>query len=189
MKNRKTVVVAFLLTAVMLLGVGYAALTDVLDINGTADVSKEKAEAEFNNDVYFTAAVPLDEENGDVASIVATDPDMANFTVASLSSVGDTAKFKFTIINEGNVGLDAIVTPTLAADGNSNPEFFKITSDWQGQAKELKAGESIEYIITVELIKTPEETIHGSFHIELTATSVGDDATETESESAPAEGN
>ena len=30
MKNRKTVVVAFLLVAVMLLGVGYAALTDVL---------------------------------------------------------------------------------------------------------------------------------------------------------------
>lgn len=189
MKNRKTVVVAFLLTAVMLLGVGYAALTDVLDINGTADVSKDKAEAEFNNDVYFTKAEPVDKDSGDIASIVNGDPDMANFTVSSLSSVGDTAQFKFTIINEGNVGLDAIVTPTLASDGNSNPEFFKITSDWQGQPKELKAGETVEYTVTVELIKTPQESIHGAFHIELTATSVGEDVTETESESAPAEGN
>ena len=34
MKNRKRVVVAFLLVAVMLLGVGYATLTDVLEITG-----------------------------------------------------------------------------------------------------------------------------------------------------------
>ena len=57
MKNRKTVVVAFLLCAVLLLGVGYAALSDTLDITGSADVNQSAAEEAFNEDVYFSAAV------------------------------------------------------------------------------------------------------------------------------------
>ena len=38
MKRRKSVVVVFLLAAAMMLSIGYAELTDVLDITGTADV-------------------------------------------------------------------------------------------------------------------------------------------------------
>ena len=57
MKNRKSIVVAFLLVAVMLLGVGYAALTDILDITGSADINQSAAEEAFNEDVYFTGAV------------------------------------------------------------------------------------------------------------------------------------
>ena len=44
MKNRRNVVVAFLVCAVMLLGVGYAALTDTLTIAGQANVGTGKAE-------------------------------------------------------------------------------------------------------------------------------------------------
>ena len=167
MKNRKTIVVAFLLVAVMLLGVGYAALTDVLDINGTADVSQAQAQESFNEDVYFTAAVANQE--GNTASVVTEDPDMASFTASTLKGKGDVVTFTFTIINEGDV--DAVVTPSLAGDGNSNPTYFKVFSDWSGQAKELGAGQSITYTITVELLETPTDTIHGSFHIELTAVS------------------
>ena len=165
MKNRKTIVVAFLLVAVMLLGVGYAALTDVLDINGTADVNESAAQEAFNEDVYFTAAVANQE--GNVASVVADDPDMASFTAYTLKGKGDVATFTFTIYNEGDV--KASVTPTLASDGNSNPEYFEITSDWQGQGRVIKAGESARYTVTIKLLKTPTDTIHGAFHIELEA--------------------
>ena len=51
MRNRKTVVAAFLLVAVMMLGVGYAALTDILDITGSADVNQSAAEEAFNEDI------------------------------------------------------------------------------------------------------------------------------------------
>jgi hypothetical protein len=64
MKNRKTVVMAFLLVAVMLLSVGYAALTDVLDITGSADVNQSAAEEAFNEDIYFSAAVANQTGNG-----------------------------------------------------------------------------------------------------------------------------
>ena len=55
MKNRKFIVVAFMLTACMIVGVGYAALTDTLNIGGDAEVSQAGAENTFDGDVYFLA--------------------------------------------------------------------------------------------------------------------------------------
>ena len=166
MKNRKTIVVAFMLCAVMLLGVGYAALSDTLDITGSADVNQSAAEEAFNEDIYFSAAVA--NETGNTASVNADNNDKASFTANTLKGEGDKATFTFTIKNNGD--LDATVTPTLNASlGNTNPTYFNITSDWDGAAKTLAAGAELTYTVTVELIATPTETIAGSFLIELTA--------------------
>ena len=168
MKNRKTVVVAFLLVAVMLLGVGYAALTDVLDITGSADVNQSAAEEAFNADIYFSAATA--NESGNTASVNGDNNDKASFTANTLKGKGDKVTFTFTIKNDGDV--TAKITPTLnATAGNTKPEYFSITSDWNGQDKDLAAGSNITYTVTVELLKTPTETISGSFLIELTAVS------------------
>ena len=166
MKNRRNVVVAFLLIAVMLLGVGYAALTDVLDITGSADVNQSAAEEAFNEDVYFTAAVA--NQTGNTASVNADNKDKASFTANTLKGKDDVVTFTFTIVNEGDVAAD--VTPTLnAAAGNTKPEYFDITSDWDGATKTLAAGGSLTYTVTVKLLKTPTESVSGSFLIELTA--------------------
>ena len=55
MKNRRITIVAFLLIAALTLGFGYAAVTNVLDIQGSASVSATAAEAEFNENVYLRA--------------------------------------------------------------------------------------------------------------------------------------
>ena len=168
MKNRKLVIVAFLLVAMMLLGVGYAALSDTLDITGSADVNQSAAEEAFNEDVFFSAAVA--NEAGNTASINADNNDKASFTANTLKGKGDKVTFTFTIKNDGDV--DATVTPKLNATlGNTNPEYFAISSDWDGAAKTLAAHSEVTYTITVELIKTPTETISGSFLVELTAVS------------------
>ena len=168
MKNRKTIVVAFLLCAVMLLGVGYAALSDTLDITGSADVNQSAAEEAFNEDIYFSAAVANDA--GNTASVNADNKDKASFTAATLKGQGDKVTFTFTIKNDGDVAAD--ITPKFnATQGNTNPEYFKVSSDWNGETKTLAAGESITYTVTVELLKTPTVTIAGSFLIELTAVS------------------
>ena len=171
MKNRKTVVVAFLLCAVMLLGVGYAALSDTLDITGSADINQSAAEEAFNEDIIFTSAVA--NETGNTASVNADNKDKASFTANTLKGKGDKATFTFTIANNGDV--DATVTPKLAAgtSGNTEPDYFSITSDWAGATKTLEAGKTITYTVTVELLKTPTETVSGSFLIELKAESVG----------------
>ena len=166
MKNRRNVVIAFMIVAVMLLGIGYAALSDTLDITGSADVNQSAAEEAFNEDVYFSAAVA--NEVGNTASVNADNNDKASFTAATLKGKGDKVTFTFTIKNDGDV--DAVVTPKLNATlGNTNPEYFEITSDWAGQARTLAAHSEITYTVTVELLKTPTETISGSFLIELVA--------------------
>ena len=166
MKRRRTLITSLLLVAALVLGIGYAALTDVLDINGSATINQSAAEDAFDMDVYFSAAVA--NEDGNTASVNSNDNDKASFTVNTLKGKGDKATFTFTIKNDGDV--DAVVTPVFAAaDGNNNPEYFAVSSDWAGQAKTIAAGGSETYEITIELLKTPTETIHGAFHIELTA--------------------
>lgn len=164
MKNRRTIVVAFLLIAVMLLGVGYAAVTDTLDITGSADVNSEGA---FNDHIKFTDAEA--NQDGNTASINADNADKASFTVNTLKQKGDTATFTFTIENSGDLAVT--IKPKLnATTGNTLPAFFEISSDWNGEERELLANEEITYTVTVKLLKTPSETISGSFLIELTAT-------------------
>ena len=168
MKNRKIVVVAFLLIAMLLLGVGYAALTDVLDITGSADVNQSAAEEAYNEDIHFSAAVA--NQTGNTASVNADNNDKASFTASTLKGKDDQVTFTFTIVNEGDIA--AVITPTLnAATGNTKPDYFEITSDWNGESKTLAAGASITYTVTVKLLQTPTETISGSFLIELTAVS------------------
>lgn len=169
MKNRKTVVVAFLLVAVMLLGVGYAALTDVLDITGSADINQSAAEEAFNEDIHFSTAIA--NQDGNTASVNADNNDKASFTANTLKGANDTATFTFTIVNEGDLHAD--VTPSISS--NTNTEYFDISSDWSGQPKRLSAGASLTYTVTVKLKETPTQTISGSFIIELTAVSVDPD--------------
>lgn len=166
MKNKKKVVVAFLLVAVMLLGVGYAALTDVLDITGSADVNQSAAEEAFNEDIYFSAAVA--NETGNTASVNSDNNDKASFTANTLKGKGDKATFTFTIKNDGD--LDAAITPAISS--NTNMTYFAVSSDWAGATKTLAAGQTITYTVTIELIETPTATIGGSCIIELTAVSV-----------------
>ena len=169
MKNRRNIIVAFLLCACLIVGVGYAALTDTLDVTGSADVNQSAAEEAFNEDIFFSAAVA--NEAGNTASVNADNNDKASFTAATLKGKGDKVTFTFTIKNDGDV--DATVTPKLNATlGNTNPEYFSIVSDWDGATKDLAAHSEITYTLTVELLKTPTETISGSFLVELTVTSV-----------------
>ena len=150
----------------MLLGIGYAALTDVLDITGSADVNQSAAEEAFNEDIYFSAAQA--NETGNTASVNADNNDKASFTANTLKGAGDKATFTFTIVNDGD--LDATVTPSISS--NTNPTYFDIYSDWNGQPTTLVAGGSVTYTVTMELRETPTETISGSCIIELTAVAV-----------------
>ena len=166
MKNRRNIIVAFLLCACLIVGVGYAALTDILDVTGSADVNQSAAEEAFNEDIYFSAAVA--NETGNTASVNADNNDKASFTAKTLKGQGDEVTFTFTIKNDGDV--DAVVTPTLNATlGNTNPTYFTISSDWNGESKTIPARSETTYTLTVTLIKTPTETIGGSFLVELTA--------------------
>ena len=167
MKNRRIVVVAFLLAAVMLLGVGYAALTDTLDVTGSADVDVNGLNKEFEEDIYFSAAV-ANEGTPNTASVNSDNNDKASFTAKSLKKKDDVATFTFTINNDS--AHDVVVTPKLNATlGNTNTEYFELTSDWAGAAKTIPAGSTMTYTVTIKLVKDPTDAVAGSFLVELTA--------------------
>ena len=166
MKKRRRLITAVLLIAALTLGVGYAALSDVLDIQGTAEISAGIAEEAFNQDVYFSAVTS---GTGITASINVDNNDKGSFTATGFSQVGDKVSCTFTITNDSE-HYDADVTPKLLQ--NSNAEFFGISSDWESTMQTIPAGESKTITITVELIKLPtasEGLTTASFNIELTA--------------------
>lgn len=51
MKKRKTALLGFLLTAMLGIGVGYAAVTDVLDVTGKVEITEQAAAKQFDEEV------------------------------------------------------------------------------------------------------------------------------------------
>ena len=181
MKNRRTIIVAFMLCAIMLLGVGYAAVTSALEINGSAEINAGNVQTAFDNNVFFSDATA--DTNGDVAYVDSQDNDIANFKSLNLAEQGNTAKFTFTIQNDSD--LEVSVMPVLSYSGTPEiqeqaKKYFDVYSDWKvGDVvipKTIPAKGNVTYTVTVQLKQTPplaENTLlSGSFNILLTATSV-----------------
>ena len=88
MKNRKIVVIAFTLIAVLLLGVGYAAVTDDLKILGHVKTNMETITSDFQLDVRFkdgSGTVIRDDTNP------TDDPTFVGRAHAKVDSVNDTS--------------------------------------------------------------------------------------------------
>lgn len=164
MKNRKTVVVAFLLVAAMLMSVGYAALTTTLNITGDAAVAEAAANEAFNADISFKSAQA--NATGDTATT--TDgSDIATFDVSSLKGKNDTATFTFVIQNKGDLNA-TMSAPTITISG-ANAGYFTAVGSFD--TTNLAAGGTVTYTVTVTLNNTPTEAISATFAVELTATS------------------
>lgn len=154
MKNRKTVVVAFLLVAVMLLGVGYAALTDTLRIDGNAVLSHDSANKAFDDLVYFDPNTKVCADDDSIE--ISTSKDVATIKVNSLSLNGDTATFELKIMNDHDTAV--YVLPTI--DDKSalyDPDLIGLSSNWKSQVHEIAANSSRTYILTVTCKATPTE--------------------------------
>lgn len=134
MRNRKTVVTAFLLLACMLIGVGYAAVTDNLTIEGHATISQQGASDAFNEDIRFEGIVVGNEVKSDVlasANLGYTAScnvplDQASFHINDFKGAGDFKTIIFRVKNYGDLDstlkLDPNFTATNSADG-----IFEVT--------------------------------------------------------------
>ena len=174
MKNRKFVLLAFLLIATIVVGVGYAAITSSLSLVGTNMVKK----SDDNLKVVFTG-VEVSNEEGYITAVTASIangdyPTTATFQTENFKKEGDKAKAVFTIENKSN-GLDAtiadanaVVTVKKVADGATldADEYFKITV--VHAEHELAVGDTTTLTVTIELLKTPTDDIS----IEYTVTNV-----------------
>ena len=146
MKNRRSILIALLLCACLIIGVGYAALTQDLAAEGIANISLESATKEFDEDVYFSG---LSNFNNISGSVDANDNDVVNLRINNgLGVIGDTASVDLKIKNVGN----APVTITVNAM-TGNTSYFSVTTD----ASSYTIMENSE--VTVKLIVTLQQTI------------------------------
>ncbi len=161
MKNRRTVILAFLLIAVMAIGIGYAAVVDVLDITGTAQISTSTL---FESNIYFSNAEAVTE--GNTARVNDDNNDKCSFTASSMLKEGDTATFRFTVKNDNNKAA----TVSCKANHNTDATHFAIAMKWVGAddayatdatALTVPANDSAVIEITVTLVNLPADYTTG----------------------------
>ena len=175
MKKRKLAILSFLVVAVLAIGLGYAAVSTTLDITGSATMLPNKA---FADQICFTGANPLDA--GNTASVNTNNDSKASFTANNLNGIGNKASFTFTVQNKGDLDAKINVTVCNVTAGNVTGEdpYFKITTNWEENIIDIAAADensdddTATITVTVEVLRTPVNTVSGSFLVELTANSV-----------------
>ena len=165
-KNKK-----WILAAILLLGIGFAAVSTTLYISGNVGITAN--EADF--DVKFTKAT-LD--GTDIStSAISADGKTITYGTNDLSMVGDKSTLDFEVTNNSEL-YDAEVSIECSATGTKN-DYYSITKEVASTivAKTKEAGK-----VDVELIKATTEDITEEFTCTLTA-----QATErtTKGEAAP----
>ena len=146
MVKRSTVLLIAMIAVVMILGVGFAAITSTqLNITGNTTATPDQA----NFKVKFLEETVVSEPSKVTAKV--TGDTTATINVQGLTAKGDkvTATYK---VKNFSTDLSADIELSI---GNSNGTYFKTTAEL-GQDS-LKAGEETTAIVTVELIRTPVE--------------------------------
>ena len=143
--NNKIIGVIVLL-AIVLVAVGYAAITKVgLNIDGTA-------KSEGNPDNFKVELVGEPQTSGDgttTATINTADKTQGTMNVSGLNAKGQTAIATYTVKNQ-SVDLSADLT---AKATSTNDEYFEVQCSLDKTT--LKAGEETTMTVKVKLLKTP----------------------------------
>lgn len=184
MQKKRTFTVMAILLAVLVLGVGYALISNVtLNLTGTANI---KANADFtveydtaNGIDYSTTDTITDGENTrSVVQGTYTDATNATMTVW----LDNTHRSAYAIYKVKNKSTD--LSATLAAsvtqisDENKNPYFSGITAAYYSDStcntplgnNKLAAGATAYLKVTVTLAKSPiEDVTNASFSVTTTA--------------------
>ena len=168
-QNKKALQIGlFVLVAIVVLGVGYAAISAVnLIVNGNATASVDQN----NFKVHFTQAQAISGSTGvsGTSTIDSQDDTTATFDVTGLTKVGDYAEAVYTVRNDSN-GIGAEITLNLES---SNTEYFKVTETILDN--KLQAGEETTAKVRVEMIKTPiTDSVSTSITATLTASPLED---------------
>jgi hypothetical protein len=159
MSKTNKIIIGIILTAVLLLGVGYAAIQNIsLNITGTAtaDVSQSNFVVKFSN------TPQVSDSNKVTASV--TNSTNATMNVTGLTTKGDSVTATYTV---QNTSADLSANLSVQAT-NSNEEYFEITTEL-GKTT-LTSGDATTLTVTITLIKTPiTDNITSTIGLQLTS--------------------
>ena len=143
---------SMLIIAIILMSIGFAAISTTLIINGNANVS----ENQDNFSVIFTAAT-LDGKNV-YASVVDETKKIINFTTSDLKTLNQTSILTYEVTNNSS-NYDANVTVTCVPKTGTTAKYTSIKNKLDNDATVVKAKESVNGTLTVTLDKTSTEEI------------------------------
>lgn len=180
MKKRKTLLTVALLAAVLVLGVGYAAVTGgILEILGTARAAgnADAYKVAFDSSVDPVYSFSADHVNAtaefDVDSNVLINEAVVGTTTIRLNAdgfqkKGDKATVTLSIKNFSkdyksklsNIVIDPVsdsVSDDEFIDYTGSTGYFNVTAKFAGDAADVTLGaeESTTVVVTIELTKTP----------------------------------
>ena len=160
MKKKASIVVA-----ILLLAVGFAAISTTLIINGTTTVSENTDD--FS--VIFTSAT-LD--GTDVyANVIDNTKKTITFETSELKTLNQTSVLNYEVTNN-SANYDAEVQVNCKVKDGTTAKYTSIKNEIEGNATVVKAKESINGTLTVTLNKTATEEVREEYVCTLTFNAV-----------------
>lgn len=166
MKNKKLFYGFIVLVALLCLGIGYAAVSKNLTINGKVNADAAGADA---LQVLFTSS-----KDTKCTTAIASDGQSATITTESLKAVGDKATAVITITNESQDLRAKITEHTAVAftDAKYDKYFTLETTDPAGVILDAKTG-TTTITVTITLKELPVTAItNAAFTVILKAEAV-----------------
>lgn len=145
MDKKKNFIIGTLLAAIVLMSVGYAALAQVLTINGTANI-------DANWDVEITG-ITEGTLKGATTKTISSNASSATFSV-DLAYPGATATYEIDIENKGtiNATLESITGVDAANSALPTEVQYTVTGVTEGDTLDSKA--TAKAIVTVTWVKS-----------------------------------
>ena len=160
MKKKASIVVA-----ILLLAVGFAAVSTTLLINGSAKIGENPDD--FS--VIFTKA-KLD--GTDVyANVISEDKKTITFETSELKTLNQTSVLNYEVTNN-SANYDAEVQVNCKVKENTTAKYTSIKNELDGNATVIKVKETLNGTLTVTLNKTATEEVREEYVCELTFNAV-----------------
>ena len=161
MTKTNKIIAAIVVVAVLVIGVGYAAIGNItLKIEGSAAAAPNDA----NFAVVLTGTPTVSSSDVVTSATVANDGKTAEFTVENLTAKGETATITYKVKNN-SADLSASLS---AATSNDNTEYF--TVDYEFGKETITAGEETTVTVTVTVNKTPvSDSVSADVGVTITA--------------------
>ena len=156
MKNRRKIIVAFLVLATLVMGVGYAAVNGTLKISGAAEFNGTSiVQSDVNKALKFESAAVVDGYANVCTAGVTTDhaADMSVTFNDGIGNPGDvfTAMAKFTIkydTTDTTLPAVTLTLPVAEIPSQAGSPGWDIETDWSAD-RSLNPGESTTITVTV----------------------------------------
>lgn len=173
MKKRNAAIGGFLLLAVGVIGVGFAAIPDELKVNGTVNASNVAVDVDFV-DGYTITSIPEDTKDDEIDL---SSDDILTATINSLDKVGDKAVITFKLVNNDENGTNwtakCLFNATIE-DSVDSINYFSVVDTFPDEGIELAKGATSEaYTITVTCDHLPtSDAVTATLTGTITATAV-----------------